>query len=267
MSFKENLKNKIRIERLTQRVSQSVGTSSASKKINKQEMRELLSLSPFVLEKSRDLELYVRKLDEKEREVLVLDNELPLYGRTSVDDVALRRSPELREMVSIRNIIKILNDSDILVCKGRDALFYVRDRALESLDLRWDKKDIQEMADEGLRAFAQADADHVVAILELFVEILCYDPVPEEVMVNDYIMYGASYVDSAGGKRFGPVIMYNEKTNVLNLVKYETSVAGPGPMELIPAVALGELDPDEEGVAVFHFLIEAVLTKKLPTIH
>jgi len=114
MSFKENLKNKIRIERLTQRVSQSVGTSSASKKINKQEMRELLSLSPFVLEKSRDLELYVRKLDEKEREVLVLDNELPLYGRTSVDDVALRRSPELREMVSIRNIIKILNDSDIL---------------------------------------------------------------------------------------------------------------------------------------------------------
>jgi hypothetical protein len=267
MSFKENLKNKIRIERLAQKVSQSVGAPGASKKIDKQGMRELLVLSPFVLERSRDLELYVRKSDEKESQVLVLDNELPLYGKTSVGDVALRRSPELKEMVSIRNIIKILNDSDILVCKGRDALFYVRDRALESLDLRYDKKDIQEMADEGLRALVQADADHVVEILELFTEILRYDPVPAEVMVNDYIMYGASYVDSAGGKRFGPVVMYNKKTNVLRLIKHETSVAGPGPMELIPAVALDELDPDEEGVAVFHFLIDAVLTKKLPTVH
>jgi len=151
MSFKENLKKKMLIDSLSKTVSQSIGPSGMSRRVDKETMRRLLALSPFVLENRRDLELYFRELEPGLGEVLVLDNELPVYRNTSLEDVTLRKSPELKEMVSIRNIIKILNDSDILMCKGREALGYVQRLALDLLDLRYDERDIEEMADEGLK--------------------------------------------------------------------------------------------------------------------
>ena len=38
-------------------------------------------MSPFVVEKRRDLELYFRQLEPGIGQILVLDNELPLYGK------------------------------------------------------------------------------------------------------------------------------------------------------------------------------------------
>jgi hypothetical protein len=81
-------------------------------------MRKLLALSPFVSAERRDLELYFRELEPEIGEIISLDNELSLYGNTTVGDVALRRSPVVKEMVNIKNIIKILNDKDIRICKG-----------------------------------------------------------------------------------------------------------------------------------------------------
>ncbi|MBE9582313.1 MAG: hypothetical protein IMF18_11930 [Proteobacteria bacterium] len=266
MSFKENLKKKILIDRISRTVSLSVGPSGVSRKVDKESMRRLLALSPFVFEKRRDLDLYVRELDEGRAEVLVLDNELPLYGNTSLDDVTLRKSPELKEMISIRNIIKILNDSDILMCKGREALRYVQDRALELLDLRYDKRDIEEMADEGLEAFARVDSDGVMEILDLFAEIMGYEPAPAEVMVNHYVMFGHCH-EEGERKSFGPIIMYNDKTNTLRLIKQKVSVSDPIARDIIPGVALGELEPDAEEYGVFQFLKEEVLKRDGPTIH
>jgi len=246
MSFIENLKNKILIDTLSRTVSQSVGAPGVSRKIDKETMRRLLSLSPFVLEKSRDLDLYFRELEPGIGEVLVLDNELPLYGNTSLDDVTLRKSPELKEMISIRNVIKILNDSDILMYKGREALRYVQDRALDLLDLRYEERDIQEMADKGLEAFVRADSEGVMEMLDLFVEILGYESVPAEVLVNDYVMFGAFYKDEAGKETFGPIIMYNDRTNTIRLIKARVPVGDPIQRAVITGVALGEMEPDAE---------------------
>ncbi|MEE9402880.1 MAG: hypothetical protein V3V47_06745, partial [Desulfobacteria bacterium] len=150
MSLKENLRKKILIDSLAKAVSQSIGPSGGPRKIDKENMRKLLSFTPFVLEKRRDLELYFREMEPGMGEVLSLDNELPLYGKTSLEDVTVRRSPELKEMVKIRNIIKILNVKDILVCNGRDAVQYVHDRALELVDLSFDEEDVEEMVKEGI---------------------------------------------------------------------------------------------------------------------
>jgi hypothetical protein len=267
MSFIENLKKKILIDTLARTVSQSVGAPGVSRKIDKETMQRLLSLSPFVLEKRRDLDLYFRELEPGIGEVLVLDNELPLYGNTSLDDVTLRKSPELKEMISIRNVIKILNDSDILMYKGREALRYVQDCALDLLDLRYEEKDIQEMADKGLEAFVRADSEKVVEMLDLFVEILGYESVPAEVLVNDYVMFGACQKDEAGKETFGPIVMYNDKTNTIRLIKAKVLVGDPVHRAVIPAVALGEMAPDAEEYRVFEFLKEEVLKKRQPTIH
>ncbi len=267
MSLKENLKKKILIDSLAKTVSQSIGPSGGTRKIDKENMRKLLSLTPFVLEKRRDLELYFRELEPGTGEVVSLDNELPIYINTSLEDVALRRSPELKEMVKIRNIIKILNVKDILMCNGRDALRYVQDRALELLDLRFDEKDIDEMAQEGIDAFARVDSDGVIEILDLFVELLEYKSMPAEVLVNDYVMFGSHHEAVGGREAFGPIVMYNDKTNVLRLINETFSVDDPLANVKIPGVALGEVEPDAEGYGVFQFLKATALKKDHPTLH
>ena len=218
MSFKDNLKTKMLIDRISKTVSQSIGSPGSPRKVDKKTMRRLLSLSPFVLEKRRDLELYFRQLEPDIPdigEILVLDNELPLYHKTTLDDVTLRKSPELKEMISIRNIIKILNDSDVLMCKGRDALRYVHDRALDLLDLRFDESDIEEMGNDGIDALTRGDSEAVMEILDLFVELLGYESVPAAVLVNDYVMFGSHHEAEGGREIFGPIIMYNDRMNIL----------------------------------------------------
>jgi len=267
MSFKENLKTKMLIDRLTRTVSLSIGSPGNYRKVDKDTMRKLLDLSPFVFEKRRDLDLYFRELEPGKGEILVLDNELPLYGKTTLEDVTIRKSPELKEMVKIRYIIKILSDSDILMCKGREALHYVQDRALELLDLRYTEKDIEEMADDGIDAYARADPEAVMETLELFAEVLEYESVPAEVLVNDYVMYGARREEMGDRETFGPIVMYNEKTNILRLIKKSIWVDDPIARDIVPAVALGEEEPDAEAHKVFSVLKEEVLKKKSPTLH
>jgi hypothetical protein len=267
MSLKENLKNKILIDSLARAVSRSIGPSSGPRKIDKENMRKLLSFTPFVPAKRRDLELYFRETESGVGEVLSLDNELPLYGQASLEDVAIRRSPELKEMVNIRNIIKILNVKDILICNGRDAVKYMQDRALEMLDLSFDEKDVDEMAQEGIDAMIRADSEGVMEILELFVELLGYRSVPAAVLVNDYIMFGAHQETTDGREAFGPIIMYNDRTNVLRLIQEPIAVDDPLANVKIPGVALGEAEPDAEGFDVFKFLKEEALKLKRPTLH
>jgi hypothetical protein len=267
VSFKENLRKKILIDNLSSTVSRSIGAPGVRRKIDKKAMRRLLALSPYVLKRRRDLELFFRELDAGIGQILVLDNELPLYRDTSLDDVTLRRSPELKEMISIRNIIKILNDSDILMFKGRESVAYVRERALELLDLRYDRKDIEEIADDGIRALAGADSAAVEEILGLFVEILDYEPLPAEIAANDYVMFGASHGRSGANESFGPVIMYSDKTNVLRLINQQIPMDDPVAKDLIPSVALGHIEPDAEELRVFYFLKEEVLKRQGPTVH
>lgn len=267
MSFKENLKKKMLADSLSKTVSPTIGSRERPGKVDKETMRRLLSLSPFVPEKRRDLELYFRQLEPGIGEILVLDNELPLYGKTTLDDVTLRKSPELKEMISIRNIIKILHDSDIIMCKGRDALRYVHDRALDLLDLHFEERDIEEMANDGIDALARGDSEEVMETLDLFIELLGYESVPAAVLVNDYVMFGSRHEAEGGRETFGPIIMYNDRTNILRLIKETASVDDPAAQIVIPGVALGEVEPDAEGYWVFRFLKEAVLKRERPVLH
>jgi len=267
MSFKENLKKKMLIDTLSRTMSQSIGSPEMPWKVDKETMRRLLSLSPFVLEKRRDLELYFRQVEPGIGEILVLDNELPLYGKTTLDDVTLRKSPKLKEMISIRNAIKILHQSDVIMSKGRDALRYVHDRALDLLDLRFEEKDIEEIVNDGIDALERGDSEAVMETLDLFVELLGYESVPAAALVNDYVMFGSRHEAEDKREAFGPIIMYNDRTNTLRLVKETVHVDDPVGQELIPRVALGEVEPDAEGYLVFRFLKEVVMKRERPVLH
>ena len=114
MSFKENLLKKIRFDALAHKVISSWGPPGSGMRIDKDAMRELLDMSSYTHQRKRDLDLYVDEDGGEKKKILVLDNELPIY-LTTVEDVVLRKSPYIKEMVSIRNAIKILKDSDVKI--------------------------------------------------------------------------------------------------------------------------------------------------------
>ena len=62
------------------------------------------------------MDLYILGNTAKKKKILVLDNGLAIY-HTTIEDVCMRKSPSVKEMISIRNTIKILNDEDVILGK------------------------------------------------------------------------------------------------------------------------------------------------------
>ncbi|HUT70882.1 MAG TPA: hypothetical protein VMW89_09415 [Desulfatiglandales bacterium] len=116
MSFKENLKAKIKLDRLLQKLVATIREPPGKRWLDKVRTQELLDMTDLKHKKVRDLHLYIRPLEGEIVEVLVLDDELPIY-HTTVADVALRKIPYWQQMssVSIRNVKNIMNDQDVMI--------------------------------------------------------------------------------------------------------------------------------------------------------
>ncbi|MDY6954163.1 MAG: hypothetical protein SWE60_21875, partial [Thermodesulfobacteriota bacterium] len=84
---------------------------------------------------------------------------------------------------------------------------------------------------------------------------------------NDYIMVGACHKDERGRELWGPIIMYNDRTNTLRAIKRPMASGEPVEREMIARVAQGDMEADAEEFAVFPLLKEEVLKKPQPTVH
>ena len=197
MSFKENLLAKIKIDRLAAKVMTSMGPADSGSKVDKEAMRQLLEMSPYVHRKERDLNLYVEPIDEDQKKILVLDNELPIY-RTTVEDVVIRKSPLIKEMVKIRNMIKILKDSDVKISRKDESVKTIQQECIDRLDLSFNATDIDEIARDGQVSLERDYPDGVIESLELFAELLDYKPSPRSFQHSRHIQSGA-LTTTAGG--------------------------------------------------------------------
>ena len=99
MGFQENLLKKIEINRLADSVLQSIGPAESGRKVDKDAVRGLLDIGGYRLRRVREMDLYIQEPDTDPQTILVLDNDLPIY-RTGVEDVALRKNPFIKEMLS-----------------------------------------------------------------------------------------------------------------------------------------------------------------------
>jgi hypothetical protein len=217
MAFKENLLKKIRIEALCSKVADSIGAPDSGKKIERQVMRELLAMTDFTAQKERDLELYVRPGIAGKQDILVLDNELALY-RTTVDDVVLRKSPTLREMISVRNAFKILNDKDVVVAKRSDTVRKIGEELIDSLDLSYTLDDVTAIINDGAASLQKEYGDGVAECLLVLAEILGYKKSPKALSQKHYAIWGALERKGTGGVFFGPVITYSYIHNTLRWI-------------------------------------------------
>ena len=261
MSFKENLLTKIKIVQLSKKIAASIGSADSGKKVDQKSMQALLKMVPHEYIKKRDLELYILKENKRTNRILVLDNELAIY-KTSVDDVVLRKSPTLKEMLSIRNAIKILNDAGVVVCKKEASINYVKDLLIGQLDLSFDDSDLTDIENDGIISLKRGDEDGVKQSLTLFGELLGYYPAPKLLQIANCHVTGALSKKEPGKMVMEPVIIYNPIHNTVKLITRPVGTLDPEMIEQMRQIASGKQKASEEGPAVFTFLKESVIHQK-----
>ena len=260
MSFKENLLAKIKINRLAHKVIASIGPVESGSKVDKDAMRSLLEISPYQHQKVRDLDLYVAGIDQAQKKIFVLDNELPIY-QTTIDDVVMRKSPLIKEMVKIRNIIKILKDTDVKLSRKDESVKAIQKECIDQLDLSFTESDIDAIARDGQASLERDYADGVIECLDLFAELLDYQPAPKAFQLGRHKIMGALTPKAGGEALYGPLTIYSLIHGTLKLIDEQISSLDKTKIELVQHVAAGKQKSDFEGNDEFEYLKNTFLKK------
>ncbi len=258
MSFKENLLKKIRINQLARKVQASIGSAESGLKIDKDAMRSLLEMSPYQYRKERDLDLYIQKGPGELDRILVLDNELPIY-ETTVEDVLIRKSPYTKEMLSLKNIIKILKDSDVKISRKEASLESVQDECIAALDLTYGPTDIEAIAKEGADSLENGYFDGILENISLFAELLEYQPPPKAFRIRHHESFGGVAEKENGEFIYGPVVVLSRIDNSLVMIEEPINSSDKARLAHFQKVAQGEEKASIEGQDVIRWLEDRVL--------
>ena len=94
-------------------------------------------------------------------------------------------------MLSIRNIIKILNDSDVKLSRREVSVKTVQKECIAQLDLTFNESDIKAIAKEGTDSLQNGYAEGVKESLSLFAELLGYRHPPQAFQIQHHEIIGA----------------------------------------------------------------------------
>ena len=258
MSFKENLKAKIKLDNLFHKISTTIRETPGQRRLDKGLTQELIDMTDLEYKKVRDLHVYVRPFEGEIMEVLVFDNELPIY-RTALDDVALRKSPEWKEMFSIKNIKKVLNDQDVIVSKGKESLKKIYDSALALLDLTYTRDDLAELVADGRQGLEEKSSKKVQESLDLFFELLDYQPVSLGILEHDLQIFARQKTNGGKATVFEDPVFFDEDSISLGLRKGKFSPQKDLDLAWVMQYAQGEKAADLQGPEVFEFLAEVAM--------
>jgi hypothetical protein len=256
MGFKENLTRKIEIDRLAAHIIDSVSAGpDSSKRIDKSAARKLLAMAGWQVRRERDLELYLPPEGENGT-VLVLDNDLPLY-RTSVADVALRKSPTVKEMISIRNVKRILNDGDVVIDKKAGTVARFQAAAIARLDLRYTAEDVSSIAYDGAASLESRYPEGVIEALDLLAELLDYAP-PPRIFASAHHHICGRLAQEGGALRYGPLAVFSRVHNRLWFVDRPLNAADEADGAYFQQVLQAKARVAAEGTDAFKALAATV---------
>ena len=258
MSFKENLKAKIKLDRLFRKISTTMREIPGQRRLDKGLTQELIDMTDLEYKKVRDLHLYVRPFEGTMMEVLVFDNELPIY-HTTVDDVALRKSPEWKEMFSIKNIKKVMNDQDVIVSKGKDSLRRIYDSAVALLDLTYSRDDLSVLVADARQGLEQKSLEQVQESFDLFFELVAFQPVSLGVLEHDLQIFARPKTNGGKLRVFEHPVFFDDESFSLGLRKGTFSPQKDLDLAWVIQYAQGEKAADLHGAEVFEFLSELAM--------
>jgi len=260
MSFKENLKAKINLDRLLQKLVSTIREPPGKRWLDKVLTQELLDMTDLKHEKVSYLHLYIRPLEGEIMEVLVFDNELPIY-HTTVADVALRKSPYWQQMFSIRNIRKIMNDKDVIISKGKESLKRLHTNALALLDLTYTRDDLALLLEDARQGLDQKSTSQIQESFDLFFELLDFQPVSLGVLEQDLQIFAGLKLNGDAVPTFEHLILFDEENLSLGLKKGAFSPESDLDLAWVMQYVRGEKTADLKGIDVFKFLVELALDK------
>ena len=260
MSFKENLKAKIKLDRLYQSLVSTLRETPGRRWLDKGLTKELLAMTDFEHKKVRDLHLYIRPLEGELMEVAVLDNELPIY-HTTVDDVTLRKSPYWQQMFSITNVRKIMNDHDVIVSKGKESLKRLHVNALALLDLTYTRDDLTLLLEDARRDLEQESIEQIYESLDIFIELLDFQPLSLELLEPRFQSFARSKLNGGVVPAFEHPVLFDEENLSLGLKKGTFRPQSDSDLGWVMEYARGEETADLQGIDVFEFLAELAAVK------
>jgi hypothetical protein len=263
MSYKDNLLKKIEINRLVHSILGMIGPVDSGKRIDTAVLNQLMAFFPWTRTQERDLTLFLETDEPGKTRILVMDNDLTIY-HTTVQDVALRKSPTVKEMVSIKNAIKILKDNDVVVSKKDVSLATIQNVCLDELDLDYTPADIDDIAQEGKASLENGYAEGVQESLMLFADLLQLDPAPRAFAMQHHDIYGKKQTSSSGVMTFGPLVMYSLAHNSLTCLEDVLSSRDKGRFDRLKAASAGEANEAASGPAVFDLMKSKVLSAGSP---
>ena len=260
MSFRENLKAKIKLDRVFQSLISTMREPPGRRWLDKGLTKELLAMTDFEHKKVRDLHLYVRPLEGELMEVAVLDNELPIY-HTTVDDVTLRKSPYWQQMFSITNVRKIMNDHDVIVSKGKESLKRLHVNALALLDLTYIRDDLTLLLEDARRGLEQESIEQIQESLDIFIELLDFQPLSLELLEPRFQSFARSKLNGGVVPAFEHLVLFDEENLSLGLKKGTFRPQSDSDLGWVMEYARGEETADLQGIDVFEFLAELAAVK------
>ena len=224
--------------------------------MDKEALNGLLASGRFEYRQTRDLDLYLFSDEPMAGRILVFDNELPIYN-TTIEDVALRKSPTIKEMISIRNAMKILSDGDVVVSKRRDSVLAVRMYCIGDLDLNYTPRDLEELRHDGEAFLDRGYAEGIVETLQLFAEILSFQPPPSPFRLRHHEIFGVLTSAGEGTPQYGPLVMYGHGENRLQYIDRPIRSTDKAGLEWFHQVARGDQEAAATGAEVFDRLRQA----------
>ena len=260
MPLKENLKAKIKLDRLLQRLILTCREPPGKRWLDKVITQDLLAMTDFKHKKVRGLHLYVRPLEGEIMEVAVLDNELPIY-HTTVDDVTLRKSPYWQQMFSIRNVRKIMNDHDVIASKGKESLKRLHANALALLDLTYTRDDLAPLLEGARRGLERKSIEQIQESLDLFLELLGFQPLSLEVLEPGFQSFARPELNGGVVPSFEHLVLFDEENLSLGLKKGTFRPQSDSDLGWVMEYARGEETADLQGIDVFEFLAELAMVK------
>jgi hypothetical protein len=259
MGFRENLRKKIDINRLADKIVRSINPKDGTQRIDLDAMRQLLALGTYTYQRERDLDLF--RIGD--HHLLLLDNELKIYN-TSAEDVALRKSPTVKEMLSFRNAIKILNDKKVVISRKAETVRHVQTDLMDGLDLSYTPADIDAMAQDGLEALKNKYAEGVIEIMTLFAELLGFVKAPKMFRMAHHHIWGCLTQSDTGQRLFGPAVIFDLMHNALKMHLYKINSTDKADMQRFMQVVKGEIEADLKDNQVLERLKQMVLEKGSP---
>lgn len=260
MPFKENLKSKVKVDGLLRELVSTMKEPPGKWWVDKPLVQELVEMTDFEYKKFRDLHLYLRPLKDEIMEVLVFDNELAIY-HTTVADVALRKSPFWQEIISIRNIKKIMNHHDVLVSTGKASLKRIHANAVALLDLTYTRDDLALLVEDARKCLERNSTGEIKYLLDLFVDLLDFEPLLLDVLDQDVQLFAGPGHKDGSVPAFEHLILFHKETKSLGLKKGAFSPEDDVDLSWAMRYASGEKTADLTGIDVFKFLAELAFEK------